>query len=73
MSDYNVTANKGSKNILELELTNNKTTKYKMPKNVDGYITFIAINHKNKGELAFPQTNLINIEATIKEIHGIQL
>jgi hypothetical protein len=56
-----------SKELIKLDLVNNKTTKYELPKNVDGNISFISSNYKNKKELAFA-TDQINIYVSLD--HG---
>lgn len=48
------------KEILSLNLSNQKSNNYELPKNVDGNISFISYNYKNKGELAFA-TDQLNV------------
>lgn len=52
--------NSSEKELLKLDLTNNETTNYELPKNLDGNITFISYNYENNNELAFA-TDQINI------------
>lgn len=61
-----VGANKGEKEIIEVNIKNNKTTNYKMPKNADGNISYIAVNHKNREELSFA-TDQLNVYTTKDE------
>lgn len=55
-----VGSNTDNKEIIKLDLSNEKSTKYELPKNVDGNITFITYNYKNKNELAFA-TDQLNV------------
>lgn len=48
------------KQLIKLNITNNKTINYKLPENMDGNISFISNNYKNKDEIAFA-TDQINI------------
>lgn len=52
--------NTNDKELIKLDLANNKTTNYELPKNVDGNISFISYNYKNRDELAFA-TDQMNI------------
>jgi hypothetical protein len=45
--------NNNEKELVKLDLTNNETTNYELPKNVDGNISFITINYEDKDEIAF--------------------
>lgn len=58
-----VATNKGKKEMLKLDLLNNQTAKFDLPNNLDGNITYISINNKNKNELAFA-TDQMNIYAS---------
>lgn len=53
-------SNSGNKQIFKLNLLNKKTTKYELPKNVDGNITLIANNNNNEDRIAFG-TDQLNI------------
>ncbi|EFV74658.1 F510_1955 family glycosylhydrolase [Cytobacillus sp. FSL W8-0315] len=55
--------NNGNNEITEVNINNNKSTNYSMPKNSEGNITFIAVNNKNKKELSFA-TDQLNIYTT---------
>ncbi|MBT2691331.1 glycosyl hydrolase [Bacillus sp. ISL-47] len=79
LSDYSVSAavfagddrvivgtNKGDKEIIGINIQNKKSSNYTMPKNADGNISYIAVNHKNNEELSFA-TDQLNVYTTKDE------
>lgn len=55
-----VATNSNKKELLKIDFLNNKTTNYRLPSDLDGNITFISNNFKNKKELAIA-TDQLNI------------